>query len=192
MRSSRLGERGFKPLLPFASSTIVESSARPALEAGCRLLLVLGCRGDEVAALFEAEPYRGLAQEGRLLLVDNPRWESGMVSSIQAALTSVRGEAFFVAHADMPLVTADAYRLLAATREAEGSGGAASAYAASHRGEAGHPVLMSSAWVPEILALEGGERLRPFLAGKGLRLVEAGEGALRDIDTPGDYESAIL
>jgi CTP:molybdopterin cytidylyltransferase MocA len=182
-----MGEKGCKLLLPLAGTTIVESSARAPLEALCRLIVVVGCWADEVAALFEAEAYRELRREGRLLFVENRLWERGMVSSIQAALASVLGDAFFVAQGDMPFAEAGSYRLLAAARE----GDRRLAYAASHGGRAGHPVLLPSAWIPGILALEGGERLRPFVEARGLRQVEAGPAAVEDIDDPEDYEAAI-
>jgi molybdenum cofactor cytidylyltransferase len=177
--SSRMGRP--KQLLPFAASTMVETVVAAALEAGCRALLVVGHRGAEVAAPF--------AGEGRVLVVENRRWELGMLGSIQAALDLVRGEAFFVMNADMPLVPASAYGILAGARDARRRSGApeAALFAAS-RGREGHPVLMPSAWIPEILGLEPGGRMRRFLDGRPLELVEAGtEAVLADIDTPEEY-----
>jgi molybdenum cofactor cytidylyltransferase len=187
------GREVLKPLLPFGASTLVETAAASALEAGCRVLLVVGNRGRELAALFTTEPYRRPLAEGRLLVVDNPRWEGGMISSIQAALPGVRGAAFFIAHADMPFVGPEAYRALEGRRaERTFAGMPEEAVAASHRGRAGHPVLMPSAWIPAILALRPGDRLKSFLEGRPLALVETGPGALRDIDTPEDYSAAVL
>jgi molybdenum cofactor cytidylyltransferase len=176
-----------KPLLPFAGRALVEAAARSALEAGCRVLLVVGNRGDEVVAPFDAADYGEARAEGRLCIVRNPAWAEGMVGSIQAALPLVRGEAFFVAHADMPFVGPEDYCAIAAARLASPPG----AFCGSHQGEAGHPVLLPSAWIQELLALPAGDRLRPFLAGRPLTPVETGPGALRDIDTPGEYEAAL-
>jgi len=188
--SSRMSSPGApstpKPLLPFAGRALVEVAARSALEAGCRVLLVVGNRGDEVAALFDAADYGEARAKARLRVVRNPAWAAGMVGSIQAALPLVRGEAFFVAHADMPFIKPEDYRAIAAARASSLQG----AFCGSYRGEAGHPMLLPSAWIPEMLALPAGERLRPFLAGRHLTLVETGPGALRDIDTPGDYVEA--
>jgi CTP:molybdopterin cytidylyltransferase MocA len=124
-----------------------------------------------------------------LLVVRNPRWESGMVASIQAALPAVAGEAFFVAHADMPFVESDHYAALASARDHRSGGEAA--FFASCAGEAGHPVLIPSAWIPELAAFPPGEKLRPFFGNRPSALVETGPGALRDIDTPSDYDEAI-
>jgi molybdenum cofactor cytidylyltransferase len=198
----------FKPLLPFRDSTLVECAAAAALGADCRLLLVVGYRGDEVAALFQAPRYReAREEEGRLLIVRNPGWERGLLGSIQAALSLVRSEAFFIALADMPFLRPEDYAALASARDSPSSaaGDCPSgdrAYFASCGGRRGHPVLLPSAWIPAIAALSpeagipdaglGGPDagLRGFLRDRASELVEIGEAALRDIDSPGDYELA--
>jgi CTP:molybdopterin cytidylyltransferase MocA len=174
---------GFKPLLPFASATLAEVSVRSALEAGCRVLLVVGNRGGEVAALFRGEE--------RVLVVPNPAWKEGMVGSIQAALPAVEGEAFFVCHADMPFVRPGDYlALVSAWALRSGAALPAEAIFAASRDRAGHPVILPSSWIPDILCLERGGALKDFLAARPRFLVETGMGSLRDIDTPADYASA--
>jgi CTP:molybdopterin cytidylyltransferase MocA len=123
MRSSGMSGAGAvpKPLLPFGGSTLVETVARAALGAGCRVLVVVGHQGAEVSAPFAAEAYRPAREEGRLIVVENPRWELGQLGSIQAALPSVRSEAFFVALADMPFVGEGAGRARGG-RRARGGG----------------------------------------------------------------------
>jgi CTP:molybdopterin cytidylyltransferase MocA len=195
MRSLRMrspeGVQAFKPLLPFAGSTLMETAAAAALGASCRLILVVGCRGDEIAALFDSPRYRDLLKAGRILIVENPRWAEGMVGSVQATLPEIEGDAFFIAHADMPFVRAEDYHALdAAWAEVAAAGGDA-AVIASHGGRGGHPVLLPSAWIPEIIGLPDGERLKPFLSGKSCVRVETGPGALRDIDTPEGYALAL-
>lgn len=191
--SSRMGPEGaFKPLLSFGSGSLVEASTRPAFDAGCRVLLVLGCRAAEVASVFDAPAYAAERGSGRLELVYNPAWAAGMVGSVQAALPLVSGEAFFVAHADMPFVAAGDYLALASARDAAaGRGAELAAFFASWEGRAGHPVLLPSPWGAELLALGPGERLKPVLEGRPAVLVATGPSALCDIDTPGDYEAAL-
>jgi CTP:molybdopterin cytidylyltransferase MocA len=179
------GGPALKPLMPFALSTMIETAVAAALGAGCRAFIVVGNRASEVAAPFEAESYRGPRDEGRLLVVANPRWEEGLLGSIQSALPFLAGEAFFLAHADMPFVASEAYRALAKAF------GPTTAIVASHGGVRGHPVLLPTAWIPEILALDIKGRLRDYIAGKPIFLVETGPGALRDIDTPEEYNDAM-
>jgi CTP:molybdopterin cytidylyltransferase MocA len=183
---------GFKPLLPVAGATLVEVSVRSALEADCRVLLVVGHWGKEVAALFEAVSYADLRQASRIVIVENPRWEEGMVGSIQAALPKVEGAAFFVSHADMPFVAAKDYRSLASAWAARSEAAMpVAAIFAAWDGRVGHPALLPAAWVPELLALPPGDRLRPFLEGRERVLVETGPSALRDIDRPEEYQAAL-
>jgi CTP:molybdopterin cytidylyltransferase MocA len=181
-----------KPLLPFAASTLVETAVGAALGAGCRVLLVVGNHGEDVAALFAAPGYRGICAEGRLLVVENPRWTEGMLVSIQSALPEVESEAFFVAHADMPFISPDSYAALVAAQVArEAAGMPKAAMVASHEGRRGHPILMPSAWIPWILGLGVGDSMRAFLARRPRATVETGPGALRDVDTPEDYAEAL-
>jgi len=208
--STRMGD--WKPLLPFGESTIVETTIATALaaqvEGGMRVLLVAGYRGDELHELFEGRP--GVA------IVDNPRWEAGMLGSIQAALPFVCSDRFFILHADMPLVPSAAFGLLyEANRAARGPRGynegdrddccecgergavregdvpAGVPLFASFRGEAGHPVLVPATLIGDILGLDPAGRLRPFLLERGGRLVECGTRAvLADLDNRADYERA--
>ena len=199
--SSRMGKPGksatLKPLLPFRGSTLVETAVAAALEAGCRVLLVVGNGAAEVALRFDAAAYSAARGEGRLRLVENPRWEEGMLGSIQAALPSVTSAAFFLAHADMPFIEAAHYRAIEAAYA--GAGGAATGSVAvggaaafgSHDGVRGHPALLPSAWIPAILAIDPRLSLRDFVSLRPLVLVETGIGSLRDIDTPEDYCRAL-
>ena len=187
--STRMGT--LKPLLPYAGSTLVETAVDAALEAETRVILVVGHLGAAVSALFAADAYRAAREAGRMLIVDNRRWEEGLLGSIQAGLPSVKAGAFFISHADMPFIAPAAYRALASAmvaREEEGT--AAKAFIASHDGARGHPVLLPCVWIPEMLALDPRGALRDFVALRATVLVETGPGALRDIDTLGDYEEA--
>ena len=194
--SSRMGAPGgmavLKPLLPFAGCTLVETAVHAALDASCRVILVVGNRATEVASLFDAEAHRAAKDQGRLLVVENPGWERGLLGSIQVAIAAVEGEAFFLAHADMPFVDSTAYHSLADVwTTAVQATATPTAILASHGGLRGHPVLLPSAWIPEMSTLDPRGRMWDFLVKKPMTLVETGPGALRDIDTPGDYENAV-
>jgi molybdenum cofactor cytidylyltransferase len=191
--SSRMGR--LKPLLPFAGSTIIETAVVSALKAGCRVLLVVGHGAARVSAPFLSDSYRRSREGGRLLLIRNPRWERGLLGSIQAALPFVEREAFFVAHADMPFIGSGMYGVLAHCRAERLSSGpiprGEAAVIAAHEGRRGHPALLPTAWISEMLALEPRGKMKDFLAGKTAILAEAGPGAVRDIDTPMDYRRAL-
>ena len=188
--STRMGD--WKPLLPFGKSTIVETTVEAALaapvEGGIRVLLVAGYRGDELRGRFEGR--------SGVVIVDNPRWEAGMLGSIQAALPFVASERFFILHADMPLVPSSAFGVLDETgrsgRSGRGDKAAGVPLFASFGGEAGHPVLLPSTLIDDILGLDPSGRLRPFLLERGGRLVDCGTRAvLADLDSRLDYEQAL-
>lgn len=192
--STRMGSP--KQLLPFGSDTMVGTVVAVAAHAGCRVLVVVGHRGADVAraAYRAAAPFGSDPRAAdRLVIVENPAWEEGMLGSMQAALRLVRGPAFFAMNADMPLVPASAYGILASVRDARNrSGLPEAAIFASSSGRRGHPVLIPSAWIPEILLLPRSGLMRDFLRAKPCELAEAGTDAvLADIDTPEEYRKAV-
>lgn len=178
--SSRMG--AWKPLLPWRGASLVEACVGAALGACSRVLLVGGERLAELASLFRGEP--------RVLVVANPAWALGMLGSLQRALPLVEGGAFFCANADMPLIEPADYETLEARYAILEASGAPAAVFAAHGGEAGHPVLVPSSYIAEILLLPPGGRMKSFLSGKPSCLVERGPGVLADLDTPDDYERA--
>lgn len=178
--SSRMG--AFKPLLDFRGSTIVQTVVGEAFAAGCRVLLVVGHRGDEIARLF--------APSAGVEVLRNAGWECGLLSSIQTALPAIRSKSFFVMLGDMPFVGREAYGLLA--RGTFGADPPPRARIASFEGRKGHPVLVPSAWIPEILALPPEGLLRDYLATMPVELVDSGsDAALVDLDTPADYADRL-
>ncbi|HTX71193.1 MAG TPA: NTP transferase domain-containing protein [Rectinemataceae bacterium] len=200
--SSRMGS--FKPLLPFGPGTLVELTVGVALDAGCRVILIVGYRGSEIRRLFDGRK--------DVLVVENPEWARGMLGSIQTGLGSVVTGHFFTIPADMPLVTPAVYGRLREALEAgraeeaatAGMGGAPGAapgvaasagavsYFAASSGRAGHPVLIPSAWIPDILHLPPSARMRDFLETRPHRLVEAfTDAVLSDMDRPAEYEAGL-
>ena len=199
----------WKLLLPWGDSTIVETVVSNALEAGLEALVVAGFRGDELHTLLDGRP--------AVTLVDNPHWREGMLGSILCALDRVRGEAFFVTPADMPLIGPGIYRrILAEARSAamtEAARAVATAQAAIARpgglesrdnvgsegntlfaacdGRLGHPVLIPLDRMEAMRKLDRGGKMRDFLMRGPWRLVETGDRAvLADIDNPADFAAA--
>jgi nicotine blue oxidoreductase len=175
---------------------LVELNGQTLAERGVRLLRAGGA--DPVVVVTGAVP---LELEGTLA-VDNPRWRTGMGSSLQAALQALteaarteaapteaaRGAeigAVVVALADQPLVGAEAVaRLIAAYRDG------ATVAVATYGGQPRNPVLLAREHWPEVIATATGDqgaraflRTRPELVTR----VECGDtGRPDDIDTPAD------
>ena len=169
---------------------LVELNGQTLAERGVGLLRAGGA--DPILVVTGAVP---LQLDGTLT-VDNPRWRTGMGSSLRAALQALseagRGPemgtdigAVVVALADQPLVGAEAVaRLIAAYR------GGASVAVAAYDGQPRNPVLLAREHWPEVIATATGDQgARTFLRTRPelVTLVECGDtGRPDDIDTPAD------
>jgi molybdenum cofactor cytidylyltransferase len=170
--STRMGR--WKMLLPWRGSTVVEAAAAAALGGCSRVLLVIGYRGEELERVF--------AGHTGVEVVWNRGYERGLFSSIQAGVARVRTPRFFVALADMPMVASGVYRQLLQSPPA-------AAARPVHAGRPGHPVLLSAAMIPLILAEPPGSTMRNVLARVERREVEVSDaGVVLDLDEPGDYD----
>jgi CTP:molybdopterin cytidylyltransferase MocA len=124
-----------------------------------------------------------------VLAVPNPRWRSGMGSSLAAGLAMMPDHAVaaVIALVDQPLIGPEAVRRLIAAHAA-GASVAVAAYAGTPR----NPVLLAREHWADVIALAVGDTgARPFLrAYPGLvTLVECGDtGRPDDLDTPDDLE----
>lgn len=188
----------FKPLLPWADGVLLDAALGAARGAGCRVILVTGCRGEELEARYGGAD--GVA------LVRNDDWERGMAGSVRRGAALVRTERFFVAHADMPLLTPELYRALNSSYLAAASPAEAAAPAVSApggrplvlrprtaNGHPGHPVLFGSGARPLIAAAEDGESLKPVLARCDLRLMDTpDEDCAQDADELPAYLDLLL
>jgi CTP:molybdopterin cytidylyltransferase MocA len=124
-----------------------------------------------------------------VLTVHNPRWRTGMGSSLAAGLATVPDQcsAAVVALVDQPLVGTQSVRRLLAAYQA-GASVAVAAYAGRPR----NPVLLAREHWPEVIALAAGDSgAREFLRAHPdlVTLVECGDtGRPDDIDTAEDLD----
>lgn len=180
--SSRM--RGFKPLLPFGGSTVIECAVGSLLSAGCeQVVTMLGRRADEVRKVL------GERFGERVIFALNPDYAAtDMLRSVQIGCRSMPVcECFFLLPGDMPLIGQDTYRVM---QSAYRGGVLLPLYGGRRR----HPALIASALIPDILAYEGGDGLGGFFRTLGdVGTIEVGdEGVAVDLDTPDDYEKYHL
>ena len=171
--SRRMGQS--KLYLRFGGRTLIETTVGNARAAGLRVIVVARTEDERIAGLLgdDAE------------VVRNPDPERGMLSSLREGLRQVSAERFFFIPADMPFVSADTYRMMAAIDSA----GPVIPTVDRRRG---HPVLMPSSLIPAIVALSDNVPLKTLIAASGPIYFEAGDDSiLRDIDTSQEYEVAI-
>jgi CTP:molybdopterin cytidylyltransferase MocA len=158
-------------------------AGRPLADRGVALLRAGGAQPVIVVTGATAVDLPGV------ITVHNPRWRTGMGSSLAAGLQTVPGEcsAAVVALVDQPLVGSQSVRRLISAHRA-GAGVAVAAYSGQPR----NPVLLGREHWAEVIALATGDsgarqflRAHPDLA----TLVECGDtGRPDDIDTRSDLD----
>lgn len=171
--SSRAGTN--KLLLPWGDASIISACLQSMLEVCSQIIVVGGCRIDELA--------EHLAGQSRIRLVFNQHYHQGMFSSIRQGIGEVATERFFLCPGDYPLIQASTYRALACCR--------GPIIIPTFQGRPGHPILLSSRLIPNIA---GGpySSLREYLKDKARIYMEVADpGILRDVDTREDYVSLI-
>src|SRR6185503_9195358 len=125
----------------------------------------------------------------RIVLVRNAEWETGIASSLVAALRELAPrpdvDAVVIGLADQPFVGAEAYCRLAAAYD-----DGARLAVATYEGVRGNPVLVGREHWDEAMALTGDEGARVLLRRHGATEVPCdGTGAPIDVDTPADLEA---
>lgn len=160
-----------RPLLEHALAAI---TAVPRLR---RVLVTLGAHAEAILAavdLHGATP----------LLV--PGWEEGQAASLRAGVAALApdADAIVVTLGDQPLVDTATIARIAALAD-----GPAPAVRATWGGRPGHPVLLTAPLFEAVAGLRGDEGGRGLLERAGALLVECGEGAVLDVDTPAQLDA---
>lgn len=142
-----------KALVRHDGGLLVEHGLRTLREGGCDpVVLVLGAAADQV---------RAQADTGQAIVVTNPRWPSGMGSSLRAGLTTLAAtdvDAVVVLLVDTPGVTATAVRRMRGLRSPDVLA------VASYQGQPGHPVLIGREhWAGVAEAARGDVGARDYL-----------------------------
>jgi CTP:molybdopterin cytidylyltransferase MocA len=142
-----------KALVPYGDGLLVDHGLATLAAGGVApIVVVLGAQSGDVLA-WTALP-------GAIVVV-NPDWDSGMGSSLRAALAALGGssaDAVIVLLVDTPGITAAAVERVAAHGRPE------ALTAATYRGEMGHPVLLGrDHWAGVAAAATGDRGARPYL-----------------------------
>jgi CTP:molybdopterin cytidylyltransferase MocA len=148
-------------------------------DGGCRrVTVVLGAQAEEAAVVLAGAP---VAHEDVHVVVADD-WAEGMGASLRAGLSALdpRAEAVLVTLVDLPDVTAEVVRRVAAA--ATGPGALARA---TYDGTPGHPVLIGrDHWSGVGETAAGDQGARDYLAAHDVVAVECGDLATgRDVDT---------
>ncbi len=173
----------FKPLLPLGNTTVLEHVLSIFKNTNIDVFLVVGYRREEIESSIKNK---------KVTVVYNPDYEKGMFSSIQAGIRQLRPEhhAFFILPVDILLVKPETIEQIA---EAGNDHPALIIYP-TFNGKRGHPPLIPSALIPEILMWEEEGGLRSFLEKHEKTACDIpvrDENILFDIDTPEDYQQLL-
>ncbi len=175
--SSRMGRP--KQLLPVSGVSLIRHSLTPLIKFHYQTVVVLGAAAAEVRRELTGLP---------LHLLDNPQWESGVGSSIAAAVrfvqaTSPTCPAILFFTCDQPLVSPDHITAILATVVQSDAGIVASAY-----GETlGIPALFTAEFFPKLAALSGDRGAKAVILSHPDRTISIPFPAgVIDLDTPED------
>lgn len=174
--SSRMGS--WKPMLPYCGRTLLDISIEHALVCCSKVIVVAGYRADELVQRYQHQP--------QILVVVNPDYQQGMLSSIQKGITAVTSSRFFITHADMPCIDPYVFTLLSQMRHGR-------VLFPGNKQQTGHPVLIDAALIPRILALPITAKMKQVLqTGEEQYLqLDATGGIYHDIDTPEKYHQLL-
>ena len=166
-----------RPLLVYQTEQMLASSVE-------RVAVVLGHRAGELALLLPADE--------RIVVVENPDYRSGKVSSILAGVRAAPADAAtLIVGVDQPRPAALVEGVVRAHRSRVGMAITIAAYA----GRRGHPLLISGGLREEVLAIEeASEGLRAVLQRHRdhVFLYETGSPlALLNLNTLEDYAAAL-
>lgn len=173
--SSRMGA-DHKLLKACGDKTVIETVVDDLLKFPfAEIVVVTGARASEVEGLLTSYPLR---------IVRNPEYGKGLHRSIRAGVETLgEADAFVLVLGDQPFQLLD--RIECITRYPYDS---SSLVRSVVKGKPGHPVLIGSDYIAEILAHEDFDGGAAYLFQEHAhRSVEQKESALWDLDTPDDF-----
>jgi len=189
--SRRMGANVVKAMLPFGGRPLLR---RVVESVQCLAEIRVTCvvTGHERAKILHA------LQNLDVLHVHNPDYATGgMFSSIQTGLGCMRGraDAVVLCLGDQPAVRPDTTRAIIQAWSNADPSNRPLVVLPSYRGKHGHPILLDSRGINEILALAGPDAtLRTYTAAHAPQTIDVpvdDPAILEDIDTPEDYEQAL-
>lgn len=179
--SSRMG--AFKPLLEVDGQALLLKEIKLLLSCGIQQIVVVsGNRHADICACLSVLPEYG----GKVVVAHNAHFHEGMFSSVLIGVAALEKklDAFYLLPADCPGVT---QQTILALRDALEAQPCAVVYPV-YQGRRGHPPLISSQVLPELLAWHGEGGLKQFLRScVGCEVAVEDWNVMNDLDTPADY-----
>lgn len=181
--STRMGN--FKPLLPYAASTIIQTTVESLQKTGVQqIIVVVGYRGDEIEEKISILDY--------VKVIYNPNYQHGdMLESIKLGLQQLQVcDAVYVLPGDMPVIATATFQRLETCMVTTG----ASLVFPTLNGRKKHPPLIARHCFAHICNFSGDGGLRMALQQfyQQTACVPVDDvGCSIDVDTPADYSQLL-
>lgn len=173
--SRRMGTN--KLALDLYGKTIIERCIDGMYELCSKIIVIGGHRQEEIKKILDKYP--------KVELIHNPDYGKGMFSSVKKGISYVKAERFFLTPGDYPVISKKTYQDMLQIDE--------DIVVPLYNGKRGHPLLMKSHLIEEVLTDTYYKTLRDFINMQGFTSIELKDpGILMDIDTIEDYKKTLL
>lgn len=170
--STRAGQ--FKMELNLGDKTLIEHSIAGMYPVVDRVIVVGGHKIERIREILQGY--------SKVKIVYNENFRQGMFSSVKEGLRHVRGGCFFLLPGDYPLIGEEIYRQMLKI--------SGDVILPIYKGRKGHPVLMRSRLIDDILRQPDTSTLRDCIRQIGYVTVEVeDEGIILDVDDLEDYHT---
>lgn len=169
--SSRAGTN--KLILDIGGKTVIEQCILGMYDVCSRIIVIGGSRIEDIKNILDKYP--------KVELIYNPDYPDGMFSSVRKGLINIREEKFFLIPGDYPVVEKETYKKMVNIDE--------DIVIPVYNGKRGHPLLMKSYLIKELLEDESCKTLRDFIGRQDISFIDVDDpGILMDIDTMENYK----
>ncbi|WP_291582265.1 nucleotidyltransferase family protein [Clostridium sp. UBA6640] len=173
--STRVGTN--KLILDIGGKTVIERCIYGMYDICSKITVVGGNRIEEIEAILNKYP--------KVELIYNSDYLDGMFSSVKKGLMNIKEEKFFLIPGDYPVINKEIYKHMVKLDE--------DIVIPMHKGRKGHPLLMKSYLIEELIKSKHYNTLRDFVNIKGFKYINVEDpGILMDIDTMEDYQKILL
>lgn len=173
--STRVGTN--KLILDIGGKTVIERCIYGMHDICSKIIVVGGNRIEEIENILNKYP--------KVELIYNSDYLDGMFSSVKKGLMNIKEEKFFLIPGDYPVINKETYKQMLKLDE--------DIVIPMHKGKKGHPLLMKSHLIEELIKSKQCNTLRDFVNIKGFKSINIEEpGVLMDIDTMEDYQKILL
>jgi molybdenum cofactor cytidylyltransferase len=159
---------GFKMEFEIDGKAMIKRCIESLYDSCTRIIVVSGYKHEKIEALVK--------EYSKVEVVYNEDFHKGMFSSVKKGIASVKAERFFLTPGDYPFINKEVCTKLIQCKE--------EIVIPSFNNSGGHPILLNSSLIEEILMEAEDSNLKIFLNKKNRTYVDVNdEGILIDIDT---------